>query len=637
MHLLDPLERPVRCGSDGPSSAASSSAIGRSSIGLVDQADRPRARRPRRRGRQAARAPSASAALGPARSPAFGMASSRSCGESSTIDGSSLGGKVGGTQRPWSQPRPWSGTSRSSRPLSSSRCVRSGARASAPNGTRAPRRAAPSRRQLRGRARPSAQVIAVASIVTLASNAARRTSGSTRVSSPASAAVRSAPSSGPSSPRRRAVASVLDVVGVEVVEAGEAVHEGRRPRSAPARSVAAPPRPAHGGGAHESGPTEASAGLREVLALEAMRLARGLRRSAGPQARPARTRSRYSVSGGMSSIDGEPELLEEQRRGAEEHRLAGRLRAADLTDEAAEDQRPHGTVGADTPRTSPTSDPADGLLVGDDGERLERRGGQAARTAVQHPLLDVRRRRRGATTAASHRRRCAGPKPRGRVVSSFVEVGQCPTDLLLGSTSSARTSTSTGTGAVWPGTGSPPWPGGPRGSAGPCGPQPRHRPRPRRRAARPAPGPGRSSSPAPRACRPGGARPVPFTSVLMGAHRPRARRSAVAARRPRRCRRTSPRRSARSDGVGAALESRPRSASRGRGRRRRRVRSEVVVVGRLVDVEVGRACTARAPRGRTRSGRRGTRPRDDLAGTSTGSRPPPGSCVDQRRERRRGS
>src|SRR5579885_3126112 len=86
----------------------------------------------------------------------------------------------------------------------------------------------------------------------------------------------------------------------------------------------------------------------------------------------------------------EPEALEEQARRAVEHGLAGTRVARDLFDEAALLQRADDAVDVDAADRRDLR-AAHRLLVGDDGERLQRGGRQARRLAFEHEALDVGR------------------------------------------------------------------------------------------------------------------------------------------------------------------------------------------------------------------------------------------------------
>jgi hypothetical protein len=97
------------------------------------------------------------------------------------------------------------------------------------------------------------------------------------------------------------------------------------------------------------------------------------------------------VAEGRQLVEGvEPELLEERPGGAEQHGLPGPGIAGDLLDVAALLERAHDAVdvhAADRRHLGPRHR----LLVGDDGQRLQRGGRQAGALALEDEALDVGR------------------------------------------------------------------------------------------------------------------------------------------------------------------------------------------------------------------------------------------------------
>ena len=124
-----------------------------------------------------------------------------------------------------------------------------------------------------------------------------------------------------------------------------------------------------------------------------------------------------SARGGRSSSDVEADALEEQRRGAEQDGLARARVLADLGDVAPLLQRAHHAVDVHAPDGRHLG-PGDRLLVGDDGQGLQRRAGQAGRLALEHEALDVGRQVGVALEAPAaghlHEREARGRWPRTR-------------------------------------------------------------------------------------------------------------------------------------------------------------------------------------------------------------------------------
>ena len=155
-----------------------------------------------------------------------------------------------------------------------------------------------------------------------------------------------------------------------------------------------------------------------------------------------------SPSGGRSASESMPEPLEERRRRAEQGRSPGVGLVADLFDVPALHERAQRRVDVDaTDRRQLCT--RDRLLVGDDRERLERRGRQARVLAFEHEALDVRREIRvrleavAAGDAAEHEAAPLAlrtPRRARAQISSTVAAGS--------STSSASTSGSTGSVAA---------------------------------------------------------------------------------------------------------------------------------------------------------------------------------------------